>query len=70
MNVLREPIGHIRTIEPGQIRDFTGPFSGVWLIERLCQASAALRREMDKDYRLVRAEWIGGLKLSFFQRRS
>jgi uncharacterized membrane protein len=66
---VHEPISHIRTIGTDRLREFVGPFPTVWLIERYCQASAAIRDEMSHDYDLLRSEWMGGLRITIFQKK-
>lgn len=68
-NLIRKPVGHALTIEPDQIRQFVAPFARVWLIERLCESSAAILGEMNYDYKIVEWHSLGGLKLLHFRRK-
>jgi mannosyltransferase len=67
---VHEPISHIRTIGTDRIREFVNPFPTVWLIERFCEPSASIRDELSHDYDLLRSDWMGGLRVTLFSKKS
>ena len=67
---VHEPISHIRTIGTDRIREFVNPFPTVWLIERFCEPSASIRDELSHDYDLLRSDWMGGLRITLFRKKS
>jgi hypothetical protein len=66
--LLRQPIGRGATIAPIELASFAASFQKVWLVERLCEASSQIRRELAPRYREVSSEWMGGLKMTVFSR--
>jgi uncharacterized membrane protein len=66
--LLQPPIGRGPTIAPTEIADFAASFHKVWLVERLCEASSEIRRELAPRYREVSSEWMSGLKMTVFSR--
>jgi 4-amino-4-deoxy-L-arabinose transferase-like glycosyltransferase len=66
--LLRQPIGRGATIAPTELASFAASFQKVWLVERLCEASSQIRRELAPRYREVSSEWMGSLKMTVFSR--
>lgn len=66
--LLRQPIGRGPTIAPMEIADFAVSFHKIWLVERLCEASSEIRRELASRYREISSEWMSGLKMTVFSR--
>jgi len=67
--LLRQPIGRGPTIAPTKVADFAASFfHKVWLVERLCDSSAEIRREFAPRYQEVSSEWMGALKMTVFSR--
>jgi 4-amino-4-deoxy-L-arabinose transferase-like glycosyltransferase len=66
--LLRQPIGRGPTIAPREVADFDASFHKIWLVERLCESSAEIRRELAPRYQEVSSEWMGVLKVAVFSR--
>jgi mannosyltransferase len=66
--LLQQPIGRGPTIAATELARFTASFQNVWLVERLCEASSQIRRELVPRYREVSSEWMSSLKLTVFSR--
>jgi uncharacterized membrane protein len=66
--LLRQPIGRGPTVAPTEIANFAASFHKVWLVERLCESSSEIRRELAPRYREVSSEWMSGLKMTVFSR--
>jgi hypothetical protein len=64
--LLRQPIGRGTTIAPTELADFAAFFHKIWLVERLCESSAEIRRQLTPRYQEVSSEWMGILKLTVF----
>jgi hypothetical protein len=65
--LLRPPIGRGATIAPTQLADFAS-FQKVWLVERLCEASTDIRRELASRYRELSSEKMSSLQITLFSR--
>ncbi|MBV9249670.1 MAG: glycosyltransferase family 39 protein [Acetobacteraceae bacterium] len=65
-----KPVSHLRVIGTDQLREFVDPFPTVWLVERFCEPSAAIHEGMSNDYDLLRSEWMGGLLITLFSKKS
>jgi uncharacterized membrane protein len=66
--LLEQPIGRGPTIAPTELARFAASIQNVWLVERLCEASLQIRRELAPRYREVSSEWMSGLKITVFSR--
>jgi uncharacterized membrane protein len=66
--LLQQPIGRGPTIAPTELAKFGASFQNVWLVERLCEASSQIRRELIPRYREVSSEWMSGLRVTVFRR--
>ena len=67
--LLQQPIGRGPTIVPKELGRFAASVQNVWLVERLCEASSQIRRELAPRYREVSSEWMSGLKITVFSRQ-
>ena len=66
--LLRQPMGRGPTVAPTEVADFAASLHKVWLVERLCESSAEIRRELAPRYQELSSEWMGILKVTIFSR--